>query len=201
MASNNDHPYTSFSLDFQCSIGYPVLASSDHTGRGTRSNTVTQLIPDLNFTCDGIITQFTIGGLVIPDGTQDPKIQIWRECPNQSGVYFKPVPDIPADVSVCMGGVKPLAVGLYECTLNGAFRVQVQAGDILGLELPPTDDQDFEVYFTSGGPINYVFQGQIVSAAELANRDGEVEEQPQINVTILSPPGMTKSLKFYSIVC
>ena len=49
--------------------------------------------------------------------------------------------------------------GLYECTLNEAFRVQVQGGVILGFELPPTDVQDFEVHFTntSGGPVKHVF--------------------------------------------
>ena len=103
------------------------------------------------------------------------------------------------NATVCDGGVNTLSQGVFQCTLKEEFRVEVQAGDILGLELPPTDDQDFEVFFTSGGPVNYVFQGQILSAAELANRDSEVEEQPQINVTILSPSGMTKSLKFYSI--
>ena len=85
-------------------------------------------------------------------------------------------------------------MGVFQCTLKEAFRVEVQAGDILGLELPPTDDQDFEVHFTntSGGPVNYVFRGQILSTAKLAERDSEVNNQPQINIT-LAPPGINKS--------
>ena len=83
-----------------------------------------------------------------------------------------------------------LSMGVFQCTLKENFRVEVQAGDILGLELPPTDDQDFEVHFTSasGGPVNYVFQGQVLSSVELADREREMEDQPQINIT-LAPPG------------
>ena len=167
--------------------------------RGNSSNIVTRLIPELKFTCHGIITQFTVGGGQRP-GLQDPRIQVWRECSNQPGTYFKPVPDIAVNATVCNGSVKMLSQGVFQCTLQERFQVQVQAGDILGIELPPTDDQDFEVHFTntSGGPVNYVFQGQILSAAELASRESEVEDQPQINIT-LAPPGIIKPLVYNTI--
>ena len=163
--------------------------------RGHSSNITTRLIPDLKFTCHGIITQFIIGGS-IRSGLQDPMIQVWRERINQPpGTYFKPVPDIVVNETVCSGDVTTSSMGVFQCTLKEAFRVEVQAGDILGLELPPTDDQDFEVHFTntSGGPVNYVFQGQVLSTAKLAERDSEVNDQPQINIT-LAPSGITKSL-------
>ena len=123
-------------------------------------------------------------------GSKDPMIQVWRECTNQPGTYFKPVPDIAMNATVCSGSINMLSMGVFQCTLKENFRVEVQAGDILGLELPPTDDQDFEVHFTSasGGPVNYVFQGQVLSSVELADREREMEDQPQINIT-LAPPG------------
>jgi hypothetical protein len=156
--------------------------------RGSSSSTVTRLIPDLKFTCDGIITELTVGGRGRP-GSQDPKIQVWREYMNQPGTYFKPVPDVAVNATVCSGSVNMLSTGVFQCTLEEAFRVEVQAGDILGIELPPTEDQDFEVHFTnpSGGPVNYVFQGQILSVAELAGRESEVNDQPQINITLALP--------------
>jgi hypothetical protein len=165
--------------------------------RGSSSSTVTRLIPDLKFTCDGIITEFTVGGRVhVHTGSsQDPKIQVWRECMNQPGAYFKPVPDIAVNATVCSGSINDimLSTGVFQCMLKEAYRVEVQVGDILGIELPPTEDQDFEVHFTnaSGGPVNYVFQGQVLSVADLAGRKSEVEDQPQINIT-LAPPGITK---------
>ena len=124
-------------------------------------------------------------------GSKDPMIQVWRECGNQPGTYFKPVPDIAMNVTVCNGGINNimLSMGVFQCMLEEAFRVEVQAGDILGLELPPTDDQGFEVHFTNanGGPVNYVFRGQVLLVAELADRESEVEDQPQINVTLALP--------------
>ena len=186
-------PFSLLYTDFHCGIGYPVVMSPGHA-RGHSSNITTRLIPDLKFTCHGIITQFTIGGSLRP-GLQDPMIQVWRECTNQPpGTYFKPVPDIVVNETVCSGNVATLSMGVFQCTLKAAFRVEVQAGDILGLELPPTNDQDFEVHFTntSGGPVNYVFQGQVLSTAKLAERDSEVNDQPQINIT-LAPSGITKS--------
>ena len=110
-------------------------------------------------------------------------IQVWREYGNQPGTYFKPVPDIALNATVCNGGKN---MGVFQCILGEEFRVEVQAGDILGLKLPPTDDQDFEVHFTnaSGGPVNYVYRGQVLSVAELAGRESEVEDQPQINITL-----------------
>ena len=94
--------------------------------------------------------------------------------------------------SVCNGTIKQLSSRVFQCTLKETFRIQVQPGDILGLELPPTSDDDFEMFFTSGGPTNYVFQNQISSEAVLSSRASEVQEQPQINITVeaLATSGM-----------
>ena len=173
------------------------MVTFEGTGRGTRSTIVTRLIPDLKFTCDGIITRYTVGG-VTSNGTKEPKIQIWRESPNQCGAYFKLAKDIAADVRVCEGNApKKLSTGVFQCTLKEMFQVQVQAGDILGLELPPSDDLDFVVRFKRGGPTNYVFESQLSSTVILSNRNhSEVQEQPQINITVeaLPPTGMTNSI-------
>ena len=113
-------------------------------------------------------------------GTESPVIQIWRESPSQCGTYFKPVADIPFRGSVCAGGATMISSGVYRCALSDAFRVPVQPGDILGLELPPTNSNDYQTHFTSGGPINCVFQHQLVSNTSLSSRATEVQEQPRI---------------------
>ena len=125
-------------LDFQCGSGYKAIMSTG-THEGNRLTIVTRLIPDLKFTCDGIITQFTVGGVQASRSVaQDPKIQIWRESPNQCGVYFKRDSDIVINETVCKGGVtfhNTLVLGVavvFQCTLKIKFRVRVQAGDILG---------------------------------------------------------------------
>ena len=155
------------------------------SAKGAGSHVVTRLIPDLRFGCNGSITQFTAGGLV-QTGQQVPKIQVWRERPTQCGTYFKTVSDIPVDGSACNGGITTISAGVYHCILKAAFRVQVQPGDILGVELPPSNSDSFEMFFTNGGPRNYVFQNDISSGNDvlLSSRSSEVQEQPQINIVV-----------------
>ena len=173
------------STDQLCTNGRLSDLSSEGNGKGAPFNAVTRLIPDLKFTCEGWITQFTVGGVLQP-GMQDPKIQVWRENPDQCGAYHRPVADIPVNGSVCNGGVARESPGVFRCTLRAVFRVQVQPGDILGLELPPTRFDDFEIHFTDGGPKNYVFQNQLPSTTStpLSGRANEIQEQPQISIIV-----------------
>ena len=174
--------------DFQCSSGYQVPTSAGTRG-GNRTTIVTRLIPELKFTCDGIITQFTVRGVQTPGlELQVPRIQIWSESSNQCDRYFKRDSDIAINEEVCKGGGTFNIVGatsdvVFQCTLKTNFRVRVQAGDILGLEFPPTNDESFAVHFTNAGPTNFVFHSQL-SIAFLSNSDSEIQGQPQINITV-----------------
>ena len=167
--------------------------TSQGDGRGADFSVVTRLIPELKFTCRGTIVQVTYGGRR-RSGVQDPKIQIWRESQSQCGAYFKPVPDIALNGSVCNGGMSVVSPRVFRCALKEAFRVSVEPDDILGLELPPTDDEDFELYFKNGGPTNYVFNNQILGTVVLSSRSTEVQEQLQINIDVesdtISPQGI-----------
>ena len=157
--------------------------TSEGSGKGANF-VVTRLIPELKFTCRGTIVQFTLGGVLIRSGVHDPKIQIWRERESQCGAYFKSAPDIALNRSVCDGMATMVSSGVYRCTLKEAFRVSVQPNDILGLELPSTDNGEFELYFKDGGPTNYVFNNQVLGTVVLSSRTKEVQEQPQINITV-----------------
>ena len=122
-------------------------------------------------------------------GEQDPKIQVWRENNSQPGVYYKPGPDIQIAASVCEGGLRRVSTGLFHCKLRGsAAQVSVQAGDVLGIELPPTEEDEFVLWFTrpiNRGAITYLFDGQLPTTVELSNRTHiKVHEQPQIKITL-----------------
>ena len=78
-----------------------------------------------------------------------------------------------------------MQVGIFHCALYPELRVDVQYGDVLGIELPPINNADFDFYFTDGGPINYVFQQQLSNEIDTnINRPLMVEEQPQITLNI-----------------
>ena len=141
----------------------------------------------MRFSCRGTITGFTVGGRS-RNGDQDPKIQVWRENKAQCGFYSKPVPDITIseNSNVCSNVTTLQESRIFHCTLRTSAHVSVLPGDILGIELPPTNDDRFELYFSSRGPTNYVFNQQLASTIELATRRSTRTDQPQITLDVIS---------------
>ena len=176
----------------QCINGFPERLGS--AARGNNDGIVTLILPDMKFTCNGTIVEFTVAGRQQRGAAQDPKIQVWRENITQSGAYYKPNPDIPVNTSVCDGGLQQLSTNnwLFHCKLGSrAPQVSVQAGDILGIELPPTKEDEFVPWFTrpiyrGSRAITYLFEGQLPTTVELSNRTyiNKVHEQPQIAITL-----------------
>ena len=75
----------------------------------------------------------------------------------------------------------------FWCILRDYYRVSVQFGDILGLELPATNSD--EILFTSGGPINYIFRhpNQLDPNANLSLTGSSTAQQlPQIIFNLTS---------------
>jgi hypothetical protein len=143
----------------------------------------TRLIPEMNFACNGIITGYTAAFMdrTLP-GDQDPIIQVWRKNISQLGAYYKTNPDIAIDNALCVGGLAEVASGVFHCNLNQ--RVSVQAGDVLGLELP-TGDNRLAFASISNGPTNYVFDtSESQLSHSLSRSDWFVRELPQITLQI-----------------
>ena len=121
-------------------------------------------------------------------GWQDPKIQVWRENDTHPDIYYKSGHDVMFANSVCLRNLnrtqKP--EGVFHCILSEVSYVSVRPGDILGLELPPADDDGFEPYFTSGGPMNYVFQDQLSSVeVNLSEAHSVSHHLPLINLLVV----------------
>ena len=121
------------------------------------------------------------------EGQQSPKIQIWRLNGTQPDIYYKPGPDVPitdsSDVHVCLRD--RIGGRVFRCTLNEEFQVSVQTGDILGLELPPQNNVDFNIYFAEQGPENYVFEQRLTSTVNLSEANRVTTHMPQINFTVI----------------
>ena len=170
----------------QCTENFKDVLSFDGRIRGQNTTVETRLIPSMRFTCNGTIAGFTVTGVDRNAGDQDPKIQVWRENKSQCGSYQKRASEIIVHASSCET-LTPLQsqmqVGIFHCALYPELRVDVQCGDVLGIELPPINNADFDFYFTDGGPINYVFQQQLSNEIDTnINRPLMVEEQPQITL-------------------
>ena len=143
----------------------------------------------MRFTCNGTIVGFTVTGKNSDTGVHDPKIQVWTEDKAECGSYQKLASEIVLHQSSCstLTPLKSLMqVVMFHCALKPALQVSVEYGDILAIELPPINDSDFDLYFTDGGPTNYVFQQQLSSEIDTINRSHVVEEQPEITLDIAS---------------
>ena len=139
----------------------------------------------MNFTYNATIAGFIVAGT----NFRNSKIQIWRQNYSQPCVYYvyKAQPDIIVNgASGCASWVT-IAMGIQFCILK-SMAVSVQPGDFLGLEIPRTDENS-GIYFTSGGPENYVFTGALNSSVELTNNSssGVVQRRrPQIAFNLTS---------------
>lgn len=140
----------------------------------------------MKFTCKGTIVGFTIVGRG-RNGDESPRIQLWREDKAQCGFYQKSTSDIIINRDSC-SSLTTLSSGTpatSQCALKSSSQINVQRGDILGIQLPPTNDDDFEVYFTNTGATNYIFQNsQSPSRVELATRSSVSQEEPQLQLEI-----------------
>ena len=176
-----------------CTAGFP-----DQIVSGVRqsiNNSVTVLIPEMMFTCNGTVTGFIVAGSQVR-GEQDPIIQIWREDLSHSnqGVYYNTVAGIAINETVCENGLvvqegEEASRAVFHCDLTRSFQVTVQAGDILGLEIPPQADDDFFVLFTSStkAPMNFVFDSQPLASPVSPSNVSSINYQlPQITLQIES---------------
>ena len=170
-----------------------------------RAGSYIRLIPEMSFTCNGVITGYT-AALRQQNGDQDPVIQIWRKNTSQPGSYYKTSPGISIDSAICVDGLAQLVTEVssgrevLHCNLNQSIRVSVQAGDILGLA---KDNDDIKLAFArvSSGPTNYVFDTSESQLSQYAlwRRNQIVRELPQITLEIGS--GKYTSIIFSAIAC
>ena len=152
--------------DTNCIRGFPDIPVSDVSGRTNNDRVTTLLIPEMNFTCNVSIIGFTVAGRSLNRGPHS-KVQIWRRNSSQnSDMYYQAGNGISVHVSysgtssVCTIAQR-FTGNTFWCILQENLKVSVQSGDILGLELPRTNND--EIFFTSGGPTNHVFKHQLDS--------------------------------------
>ena len=175
----------------QCTANFKDEVTLDGEIKGHETTVETRLIPSMRFTCNGTIVGFTITGKNSDTGSDDPKIQVWREDKEQCGSYQRLDSEIVVQRSSCIkfnftSSQPQNQVRIFYCALKPAWQMFVQYGDILGIELPSINNSDFYLYFMDGGPTNYVFPRQLLSEIDTINRSCVVEEQPQITLDIVS---------------
>ena len=154
-----------------------------------RTQLITRLFPNLKFGCFGTIVRVTaaVWDTSYFRQPQAPKIQIWREDKTQPGLYHKTSSDVQIK-----GSNPPCYPStmrnnrIFQCTLREDYRISVQPGDFLGLEIPPYPDDDLVVYFKAGGPTNLVFQRRLGFTVDLSTEPHIIANvEPQINFLVV----------------
>ena len=179
-----------------CTRGFPDVPVRQVRAQ-THSNFIeTRIIPDMKFNCNATIFGFIVAGQMLKT-LPHAKIQIWRKFSDNE---YKIAPDSeinlnPSTLCVHTCNVIPRAAW---CVLDKSRRVRVQPGDILGLELPKTDNAS-EILFLDTGPVNYVYSGRLKSSVTLSNETmfTKVKQLPQIVFNLTS--GNKDTCKLQSI--
>ena len=179
----------SYYPDSSCISGFPDIPVSEVGRRTSDSGITTLLIPEMNFTCDATIVGFIVAGANLNNGPHS-QVQIWRKNNSQNlAVYYK-VGNFSVDTAgsgstVCVASAEGIIVGSTRwCVLRNNLQVSVQPGDVIGLELPSTNND--EIFFTGGGPENYIFEHLLDFDVNLSNNDSNAQQLPQIvfNLTL-----------------
>ena len=143
----------------------------------------------MKFGCVGTIVGFTAAVLNDSGSQLQPlKIQVWRESESQLDLFFKICPN---DIQIqnrsnhsCSHN--NLSNGIFQCTLRENLQISVQPGDILELEIPPINSDDFKIYFKHGALTILVFQGQLESTVDLSTEpDNTTNDKPQITFLVV----------------
>ena len=164
----------------QCSTG--VCGTREDNGNRFR----TRVIPEMSFTCHGTVTHWRAAGEFRTQGNAmiNSVLSIWRERSSERGTYNR-VGEV--ELGTCGNQVPaPSVTNVYECTLPQSERVSVQPGDIVGIELPPENDANFQLYFdsTNSGPANSVFDSHDSTFSLSQASSNITQDQPQVSLTV-----------------
>lgn len=172
----------------ECATHVNILCGGTNVDdRGHLNSVETRLAVGMNFTCNGTIVGWRVAGTV-GQGRQYPKLQVWRlrNASSSSQEYFKPGNDISMEGTVSS---PPVVCDIFEHMLDKESQVTVQSRDILGIELPPDNNQAFDVlYALGGGPLTYIYRQRLPSPFDLNNNAiplfGPSNVQPLINMIV-----------------
>ena len=98
-----------------------------------------------------------------------PKLQIWRRSSTDENLYFKNGPEIQIDAhgSACEIMTRNENCSQeFHCKLSAANHVSIFAGyDIIGVELPPINNQQFELLFVGSRQPQRVWRREVHSSS------------------------------------
>lgn len=152
-------------------LTFSRLSCAEGDKRGLDYNSPeTRLIPEMQFSCTGTLVGWTVSGRR-GSGKMYPKLQIWRRSSTHRNIYFKNGPEIQVDAegSACQTITRNAnCTQEFHCGLSPANYVSVSSGsDIIGVEVPPLNNQAFELLFMASSREQHVWRSEITISNSL----------------------------------
>ena len=144
----------------------------------------------MNFTCSGKIIKWRAAGELSGQMNDNTKLRIWRKLANQPGFYSSTQLTIALGTCPNNQTVDTINTNVHECELASESQVPVQAGDIVGLEIPRSTRRVFTLYFKKrDGPTNYEFILTPSGNDNLSLSDTSVtrRDTPLLSLTVVIP--------------
>ena len=139
----------------------------------------TVIVPSLNFTCNGRITNIRVR--ILSDsgtGNNFPYIQVWR--PSPSSQLYNLIDEVQIQSSHLNTQLTYLEANI---TLTGNNRIQFQSGDVIGFYNPSNSGYEIRDIRTPGYMF-YLFTGSTATSLDLSNADSTpMGRQPLIQFT------------------
>ena len=187
---------TIYTGQLQCLTSTNLSCTSEGSARGLSGTILieTRLLFSMNFICSGTIVGWTVAGKM-GEGALYPELQVWRANSSQGdNYYYKPGQDIPivfeGPGSACEL-VTQTCGQIFHCRLSLDNHVPVQAGDILGVELPPLNNSGFQIFFIDSVPDtqnHFIFRRQLSSTVTIEEVTGQsfpiIQDQLLVSVEI-----------------
>ena len=150
----------------------------------------TVIVPRLNFTCNGRITNIRVRISTRDTGTDFPSIQVWRQSPTPQ-LY-----NLVGGVQIQLSHLNTQSANQEAIiSLTGNDRIQFLSGDVIGFYNPPDSGYVFEDIPTLGY-VYYVFVGSNAESFDLATASVVPNRRQPLIQFILGEYDMT--VKFFA---
>lgn len=168
-----------------CTNGFPDL-TAPMGSLFPRGDGVTRIIPEMNISCHGTLSGWTVVGNTGPGSVNDPfpKLKVFREI-NRNSQTYSFVGEV--DLGKCGDGFAPINENnFYTCSLSEEKQIPTQPNDIIGLFLPDLSNSAFRLSFaiSTTAPTNYIFQMADVRSNISISSSPTVKNTPQLNLEI-----------------
>ena len=143
-----------------------------------------RLFPDIQFTCNGLITKWIVGAQSRTNGNRMPELQIWRN------VSANTLTKISASSSLLILN-KTGNSNVHEYTPDPPL--MFQDGDILGVYQPEDSQSQLVLYYQDNtGPVNYRQSGLVdypLSSFTYSGTPANEYDYPLVSVEVHATTG------------